>query len=73
MHAVGFYADVAGESCHAAYTRGGKGSSKTANFVERGGDWHHLAVTWDSQEDGLTNIYMDGLLSKCVHLDRVGD
>ncbi|KAF5833076.1 hypothetical protein DUNSADRAFT_10740 [Dunaliella salina] len=54
--------DIAGESCHAAYSQGPKGSAKTANFVERSGDWHHLAVTWDSNADGLTNIYMDGLL-----------
>lgn len=37
----------------------------TANFVERDGRWHHLAVTWSAakndKQDGETIIYMDGM------------
>lgn len=38
------------------------GSENTAKYVERGGHWHHLAVTWSVDDDGLTKIYWDGLL-----------
>jgi hypothetical protein len=38
------------------------GSDNTAKYVERGGYWHHLAVTWSVDNDGLTKIYWDGLL-----------
>lgn len=38
------------------------GSDSTAKYVERGGYWHHLAVTWSVDNDGLTKIYWDGLL-----------
>lgn len=38
------------------------GSENTAKYVERGGYWHHLAVTWSVDDDGLTKIYWDGLL-----------
>lgn len=38
------------------------GSESTAKYVERGGSWHHLAVTWSVEFDGLTKIYWDGLL-----------
>lgn len=38
------------------------GTDQTAKYVERGGQWHHLAVTWSVDDDGLTKIYWDGLL-----------
>jgi hypothetical protein len=31
--------------------------------VERDGAWHHLAVTWEVANNGMTRIYLDGLLS----------
>ena len=34
----------------------------TANYVERTPVWHHMAVTWTQENDGLTKIYKDGLL-----------
>ena len=37
---------------------------QTATLVERDGSWHHLAITWSAKDDGLTSIYMDGLLSE---------
>jgi hypothetical protein len=39
-------------------------SGHTASLVERDGSWHHLAVTWSAAEEGVTSIYMDGLLSE---------
>lgn len=48
-----------------AFSQGPNGSPQTANYVERGGGWHHLAVTFDADASGLTTIYMDGLLSEC--------
>lgn len=38
------------------------GSETTAKYVERSSRWHHLAVTWSTEHDGLTRIYWDGLL-----------
>lgn len=36
--------------------------SHTANFIERDGAWHHMAVTWTKAGNGRTRIYKDGLL-----------
>ncbi|KAG1674619.1 hypothetical protein FOA52_001868 [Chlamydomonas sp. UWO 241] len=44
-------------SCHAAY-----GGGPTATVAERDGKWRHIAVTWSAAHDGLTRIYVDGLL-----------
>jgi hypothetical protein len=33
------------------------------SYVERDGKWHHLAVTWSTADNGLTEIYWDGLLT----------
>ena len=47
-------------------------------FVERDGRWHHLAVTWTAADNGLTEIYWDGLIAasaftgKTVPLDPRG-
>ncbi|GAX75344.1 hypothetical protein CEUSTIGMA_g2789.t1, partial [Chlamydomonas eustigma] len=49
------------ESCHASY-HNASGSKTTANVAERTGRWHHLAVTWSTADEGLTLIYVDGLL-----------
>lgn len=37
---------------------------QTVNYVERDGTWHHLAVTWQAANQGLTQIYYDGMLSE---------
>lgn len=33
------------------------------DFVDRSGNWHHLAVTWDAATNGTTSVYYDGLLA----------
>ena len=45
-------------SCAAAFNH-----SDTARVVERDGKWHHLAVTWTTANDGLTQIFLDGAAS----------
>ncbi|KAL4421057.1 hypothetical protein ABPG77_001352 [Micractinium sp. CCAP 211/92] len=55
---IDLWPDPAGESCYAAYNR----SSALPSFVERDGKWHHLAVVWTAANNGLTQIYWDGLL-----------
>lgn len=55
--------DEKGESCHAAF-RNVSGSDDTVRYVERDGQWHHLAVTWSTADEGLTKIHWDGLLGK---------
>jgi hypothetical protein len=52
--------DPRNESCHAAYTAV-SGRPETASFVERDGRWHHLAVTWSADANGLTEVFFDGL------------
>jgi hypothetical protein len=34
-----------------------------ARFTERDGRWHHLAVTWTAADNGLTEVYWDGLIT----------
>lgn len=59
--------DPANESCHASFRNASAGGSDTtASYVERDGSWHHLAVTWSTQDDGLTHIYWDGMLGACA-------
>jgi hypothetical protein len=53
--------DPKNESCHASYWNVSK-LDTTAKYVERDGQWHHLAVTWSTADEGLTKIYWDGLL-----------
>jgi len=53
--------DPKNESCHSSFWNMSK-SDSTAKYVERDGQWHHLAVTWSVEEAGLTKIYWDGLL-----------
>lgn len=53
--------DPKNESCHASYWNVSK-SESTAKYVERDGRWHHLAVTWSVEDEGLTKVYWDGLL-----------
>jgi cysteine-rich repeat protein len=36
-------------------------SGQTASFVDRTGEWHHLAVTFNARENGRIRIYKDGL------------
>lgn len=53
--------DPKNESCHASYWNVSK-LDTTAKYVERDGQWHHLAVSWSTADEGLTKIYWDGLL-----------
>lgn len=58
--------DIQRLSCHSHFNKSRFDlSPKTANFVERDGRWHHLAVTWSAKktdkQDGETIIYMDGM------------
>lgn len=39
-------------SCYAAFNH----SARLPSFVERDGRWHHLAVTWEREKDGLTQV-----------------
>ncbi|PRW20453.1 concanavalin A-like lectin glucanase [Chlorella sorokiniana] len=50
--------DPTGKSCYAHFNA----TRKMPSFVERDGKWHHLAVTWTVKDNGLTQIYWDGLL-----------
>jgi cysteine-rich repeat protein len=49
--------DPMGESCYFAYNH----SSFLPNVVTRDGSWHHVAVTWTAANNGLTEIFVDGL------------
>ncbi len=51
------------QSCAAAFNH-----SETARVVERDGRWHHLAVTWTAANDGLTQIFLDGVSSHSAFL-----
>jgi len=65
--------DPRNESCHASYrngTAGGGGGDDTADFAERDGRWHHLAVTWSAADDGLTEVYMDGMRMATAYTRR---
>lgn len=53
--------DPKNESCHASFWNVSR-SESTAKYVERDGQWHHLAVSWSVEDEGLTKIYWDGLL-----------
>ena len=60
------HTDYQNVSCRTSFAMRNEGGSRhTASYTERDASWHHLAVTWDSAKDGLTNIYMDGLFSEC--------
>ncbi|KAI8469144.1 MAG: concanavalin A-like lectin/glucanase domain-containing protein [Monoraphidium minutum] len=54
--------DPKNESCHSSFINV-TGHDETATFAERDGKWHHLAVTWTAADNGLTEIYWDGLLA----------
>lgn len=41
-----------------------------ANFVDRKGTWHHVAITWNAATNGTTRIYFDGLLISDVQTAR---
>jgi len=48
-------------SCHGHYNRSTTDFDPvTGELVDREGKWHHLAVTWNSQNNGETVIYIDG-------------
>lgn len=55
---IDLYPDEQKVSCYAAYDH----SPKLPSIVSRDGTWHHVAVTWTAADDGLTKIYVDGLL-----------
>jgi cysteine-rich repeat protein len=46
------------ESCYAAFNH----SASLPNLVSRDGRWQHVAVTWTAANNGLTKIYVNGLL-----------
>ncbi len=52
--------DYSNVSCHAGF-RNVSRLDNTAKMTERDGQWHHLAVTWSVENEGLTEIFMDGL------------
>eukprot|EP01026_Neomeris_dumetosa_P051141 TRINITY_DN4496_c0_g1_i1.p1 TRINITY_DN4496_c0_g1~~TRINITY_DN4496_c0_g1_i1.p1 ORF type:complete len:1030 (-),score=176.63 TRINITY_DN4496_c0_g1_i1:568-3657(-) len=54
---IDLYPDYEHKSCHSSYN-----NSITTSYVERNGAWHHLAVTWDGQNNGNTRIYSNGML-----------
>jgi hypothetical protein len=65
--------DLNNQSCRSAYSRpvgrqGGRPpphhTITTASAVDRDGAWRHVAVTWDAAADGLTKIYLNGMLSE---------
>jgi hypothetical protein len=39
-------------------------------FTERDGKWHHLAVTWTAADNGLTEIYWDGLIAASAYTGK---
>lgn len=50
-------------SCHSHYNKTlTDAAPRTATFLSRSGAWHHLAVTWSAKDNGLMQIYQDGLL-----------
>ncbi|KAL4422517.1 hypothetical protein ABPG75_008714 [Micractinium tetrahymenae] len=55
---IDLWPDPREESCYAAYNH----SDALPSFVERNGKWHHLAVVWTAADNGLMQIYWDGLL-----------
>ena len=55
--------DTNNVSCMSAFNR-----THTANYIDRTGGWHHLAVTWTKAGNGRTRIYKDGLLMAEVPL-----
>ena len=57
MQYIDLWPDINRESCMSAFNR-----TFTANYVERTPVWHHMAVTWTKENDGLTKIFKDGLL-----------
>ena len=60
---IDLYPDPDSQSCNSAFNR-----SETASVVERDPIWHHLAVTWTQRDNGMTKIYLDGLLMTEVSL-----
>ncbi|KAI8473932.1 MAG: concanavalin A-like lectin/glucanase [Monoraphidium minutum] len=61
-HFIDLKPDPKNESCHSSYINV-TGHDATATFTERDGKWHHLAVTWTAADNGLTEIYWDGLIA----------
>lgn len=58
LHRSDLWPDDALKSCYAAWNY----SDSLPSVVERDGRWHHLAVTWTAAGNGLSKIYVDGLL-----------
>ena len=54
---IDLWPDPDSQSCNAAFNR-----TETASVVERDPIWHHLAVTWTARDNGMTKIYLDGLI-----------
>ncbi|KAK9844409.1 hypothetical protein WJX74_002134 [Apatococcus lobatus] len=54
---IDLWPDPEKQSCNSAFNR-----TDTASVVERDPIWHHLAVTWTQRDNGMTKIYLDGLI-----------
>ncbi len=48
--------DTRGESCYFSFNHTGP------SIVSRDGTWHHVAATWTAADDGLVQMYVNGLL-----------
>lgn len=55
---IDLWPDPGSVSCYAAFNN----SDALPSIVSRDGQWHHVAVTWTSANNGMTKIYVDGLL-----------
>ncbi|CAG9460100.1 unnamed protein product [Pedinophyceae sp. YPF-701] len=51
--------DVNQQSCRAQY--GDTATVHTASLVDQEGAWKHVAVTWDADRNGTTQIFVNGL------------
>lgn len=59
-------------SCACAFDKSDPRNYTTASVVDRAGGWKHLAVTWNANRNGLTSIYVDGLLIAAVEASERG-
>ncbi len=57
---IDLWPDIQSKSCYAAFNA--NPVNTLPSIVENDGSWHHLAVTWTAANNGLTKIYVDGLL-----------
>ena len=46
-------------SCRSAFKKSKEANQQKIDISD--GNWHHLAVTWNSRKKGLTTVYIDGM------------